>query len=210
VSNTLNDQSINIPCAYNGTSHPLYYIFSPQTVDGALVTAQHKLHYVKPDGQCGFRSLAVAIYGHEDSWQRIKTDMLQYYLQNAEKYRNFFGYEDEEILPILQDLQSPCAPSHWFYTPDCAQIAADRYCRTIAIYDASMDASTSCLFIPVVPTVTDHIPIRLFLKASHFWMVEHHCLGVESMKWPPVNPQYQPIVRRLGYTDVSELYCNKQ
>ncbi|CAG8731240.1 8930_t:CDS:2, partial [Gigaspora rosea] len=76
----------------------------------------------KSDGNCGFRALAIAIRGNEENWNLVK-------------------------LAMNESWASPCPSSFWFLSPDCAQLAANTFTVSIAIFDEKDEQCT--IFFPL-------------------------------------------------------------
>ncbi|CAG8782696.1 8554_t:CDS:2, partial [Racocetra persica] len=89
----------------------------------------------KSDGNCGFRSLAVAIRENEENWILVKLAMSGQLTRRMEIYKDWLGYNTDLISQILECRASLCSPSLWFLSPDCAQLAADTFSVPIAIFD---------------------------------------------------------------------------
>ncbi|RUS35243.1 hypothetical protein BC938DRAFT_473789 [Jimgerdemannia flammicorona] len=109
--------------------------------------ANYMIYDVNPDGNCGFRSLAVAMYDNEEEWQRIKREMKVELDKHDEFYRNWLGYDIDKINKIITwNKASHRLPDHWFCSPECAQLAADTYKARVAVF--STNARDSLVFLP--------------------------------------------------------------
>lgn len=119
---------------------------------------------VEGDGWCGWRVLAHLAYDQEDAFPAVKRDMLQVFENNEAIYAaepfNFPVDELREMLKYGINLQQPpyptCLTKYWFTAPYCAQIAADKYQRSIPVYsdclDLAFDGSyvhTPLMYIPI-------------------------------------------------------------
>ncbi|KAI9494469.1 hypothetical protein BDB00DRAFT_818174, partial [Zychaea mexicana] len=79
-----------------------------------------------PDGNCGFRALAVELYNTEERYIDVKTKMLDQYLSNANTLYQY--YDKGRLLKVLDPYSS-----EWFVSPECSQIAADTFETPIVI-----------------------------------------------------------------------------
>ncbi|KAI9467987.1 hypothetical protein BDB00DRAFT_864246, partial [Zychaea mexicana] len=90
-----------------------------------------------PDGNCGFRALAVELYNTEKRYIDVKTKMLDQYLSNANTLYRY--YDKGRLLKVLDPYSS-----EWFVSPECSQIAADTFETPIVI-----DGAQSHIFFPL-------------------------------------------------------------
>ncbi|CAG8840161.1 6420_t:CDS:2, partial [Gigaspora margarita] len=107
-----------------------------KTIKKSIVEVQMicKIFLVESDGNCGFRSLAVAIRENKESWILVKLAMRGQLTKHIEIYRNWLGYYTNLLNQILECRASLCPPSHWFLSSDCAQLAADTFSVPITIF----------------------------------------------------------------------------
>ncbi|CAG8524905.1 8270_t:CDS:2 [Cetraspora pellucida] len=94
---------------------------------------------------------------------------------------------------------SPCLPSLWFLSPDCAQLAADTFSVPIAIFDE--DNEKCAMFYPLesAPILRKTLIILHFVNSNHIVYV-----GMKSyakVNWPMVNLEHIPICHRYGLED---------
>jgi hypothetical protein len=66
-------------------------ISPPLTFEQIPPSAIQAILDVKDDGHCGFRALAISIYGEERRWRKVKTMMLKTFEDNVELYRGLLG-----------------------------------------------------------------------------------------------------------------------
>lgn len=137
---------------------------------------------VAGDGFCGFRCLAVDLYGDENQFWKVKMKMRDVLLSNEEFYRTSFGqymtFEElktvvcfglEEVVGSdviswslfyneMYDQTIVSAPSDcWFYTSGCTQLAADTFRRPVAAYaERQFKRSPPELFLPFLNTGKFH------------------------------------------------------
>ncbi|RUP50115.1 hypothetical protein BC936DRAFT_140277 [Jimgerdemannia flammicorona] len=156
-----------------------------------LQVQQHHIQQiknVKSDGNCGFRSLAVAIYTDEMKWGEIRKKMLAEVTRNSTLYSEWLGYDIQALQKQLQYIKSPCPLDGWFLTPDCAQVAADLFKATIVMYNAGEHWS----YLPLQNIITYPTPIVLhFVDGDHIILLK---LDVDSsLKLPRINHQHRPV-----------------
>lgn len=129
------------------------------------------------DGQCGFRSLAMSLYGDQNKWTDVKDQMLETYL----KYKNTWYISRIDDPPrmtrILSCKLSPCTVDTYFDYIDCPQIAADTFGRIIAMYSISLDLDgsdyySSTLFFPFTQHPKSTEVINIFLTSYHYYLIE--------------------------------------
>ncbi|XP_076920809.1 uncharacterized protein LOC143582042 [Bidens hawaiensis] len=85
---------------------------------------------VRPDGNCGFRSIAVGLGLHEKLWLDIRRAMQNELETNEGWWRAMFSKEDERLygwvhssIPYSNTVK-PAPSSHWFSVPGHGHVAA--------------------------------------------------------------------------------------
>jgi len=145
----------------------------------------------KMDGNCGFRSLAIAIRGDEEKWWMVKLAMKSHLAKCRNVYEEWLGYDISLLLDILECKLSPCSSKYWFMVPDCAQLAADTFRVPVAMMGAREELCS--LFLPLLsPPAARRDPIILH------WVNDNHLMHVAVksgaiIHWPSLNPQHKPI-----------------
>ncbi|XP_076919137.1 uncharacterized protein LOC143579840 [Bidens hawaiensis] len=85
---------------------------------------------VRPDSNCGFRSIAVGLGIHEKHWSDIRRAMQNELETNEGWWRAMFSKEDERLYDWVHSSISysntvkPAPPSHWFSVPSHGHMAA--------------------------------------------------------------------------------------
>ncbi|CAG8817147.1 21648_t:CDS:2, partial [Gigaspora margarita] len=125
------------------------------------------------DGNCGFRSLAAAIRENEENWILVKLAMRA----------------------------SPCSPSYWFLSPNCAQLAANTFSVPITIFDELN--GQSMLFFPLDAPLRHrkNLIILHLINGNHIVYIDMK--NYAKVSWPMVNSQHIPICRRYGLSNNS-------
>ncbi|XP_076889426.1 uncharacterized protein LOC143540176 [Bidens hawaiensis] len=87
----------------------------------------------RPDGNCGFRSIAVGLEIHEKLWPDIRRAMQNKLETNEGWWRAMFSKEDERLygwvhssIPYSNTVK-PVSPSRWFSLPGHGHVAAQTY-----------------------------------------------------------------------------------
>ncbi|CAG8580980.1 4346_t:CDS:2, partial [Cetraspora pellucida] len=125
------NDSVNLPQNISSRGNRLRFQLSSRIPIDDI----NEVYDPKSDGNCGFRSLAVAIRGNEENWILVKLAMSGQLTKRMEIYKNWLGYDTDLLNQILRCRASPCSPSLWFLSPDCAQLAADTFSVPIAIFN---------------------------------------------------------------------------
>ncbi|XP_076959088.1 uncharacterized protein LOC143635069 [Bidens hawaiensis] len=88
---------------------------------------------VRPDGNCGFRSIAVGLGIHEKVWPDIRRAMQNELETNEGWWRAMFNKEDDRLygwvlssIPYSNTVK-PAPPSRWFSLPGHGHVAAQTY-----------------------------------------------------------------------------------
>jgi hypothetical protein len=147
------------------------------------------LYDVENDNNCGFRIIAKARYNDETCWNQVKYNMLwEVKLNRYEK----LGYNIENLLSNLESKESR------FYIPDCAQVAADAYYRSIVIR-GNIDHEFTYLPLEKKLLIYAH-PIILYYKQNRFVM-EEYTENVSLLSLADLNPQHFNICKRYNWSD---------
>ncbi|CAG8848234.1 41048_t:CDS:2, partial [Gigaspora margarita] len=78
------------------------------------------------DSHCGFQLLPAAIFKEKDN--------------------NILGYDVNGFMVVLSHVIPGNTSKHWFYAPECAQLASDTYNVLIAVF--AEDSEASLFFLP--------------------------------------------------------------
>ncbi|CAG8460209.1 16290_t:CDS:2 [Gigaspora margarita] len=78
-------------------------------------SAIFQVHDPLGDGNCGFRSLAMAIFKEEENWQDVKNIMRSYLVERADFYSKVLGYDINRLTAVLTCMISGCSQEYWFY-----------------------------------------------------------------------------------------------
>ncbi|XP_076881111.1 uncharacterized protein LOC143529148 [Bidens hawaiensis] len=88
---------------------------------------------VHPDGNCGFRAVAMGLGRHEKYWSDVRWAMLNELETNEGWWRAMFKKEGDRLyewvrssLPYYNTVK-PVPPSHWFSVPGHGHVAAQTY-----------------------------------------------------------------------------------
>lgn len=165
----------------------------------------------RPDGNCGYRALAYALFKNEEKYVFVKTAMLLFLNKNQEFYKSHFGNSPDakdplpgsfqSIMAKLQSKASASDSSNWFQFPEMVQLAADTFKRPIASYNPY---NTNVTFVPFFSLPETTRPIALHLYNSHFYII---AIKEKSRPhWPPPPSYHKSTCTRFNFSDFSSLY----
>jgi hypothetical protein len=125
-------------------ANPLSY----QTLRSRHPDLSLDIHPIEGDGNCGFRSVAFTIYGDQNQWPRVRTEMLTH----MQTYQGFWEYYLEcsgsdivtdssssetkynQMKRRLTHLNGSClSNTRLWWVNDCAEIAASCFQRSIYV-----------------------------------------------------------------------------
>jgi hypothetical protein len=175
------------------------YLYSP--FDSSITES---LYSPKGDGQCGFRSLAMSLFGDQNKWIEVKKEMFNTFLNYQSSLGNFRFPDQEKFKNILSCYSSPCPPEMYFDFIDCPQIAADAFGRIVAVYSVNREHTgqlsyASSLFLPLIRLPSSSTVINLFLYNYHFYLIDPFRAengSTVNYTLPLVNPYHTPILKR--------------
>lgn len=178
---------------------------------------------VKGDGFCGFRSLALQLFGNEDRFWDVKIAMRDTLIKNKTFYKehmsNYFlygetldvvsyGLEKEVGSKIIRSeifVRGVTAPrEYYFSSPDCAQLAADTFLRPIAVFLSESVKEDPATFFPLITYKNE----EYILKEKPQPLIIQHVNGnhwitlsmrrARKMTWPLPSPVRERVYDSLG------------
>ncbi|CAG8807873.1 40273_t:CDS:2, partial [Gigaspora margarita] len=129
-----------------------------------------EVHNPIGDRNCGFRSLAIAIFKNEKCWKDIKINIKSQLTKQGDFYSNVFGYK-------------------------CAQLAANTFSVPIIVFGTASDTSLLFLLFNQKPSYHKKPVILQWHGNNHIILVK--LKPNESVQVPLLNLQYKPICNRL-------------
>lgn len=94
----------------------------------------------RPDGNCVFRAVSLAVFQQEDSWRQVKKTMLAVFLKNIPLHQTYGVENVVKAERILTTTQSPCSAGFWHNTIERPQLAVDTYGRPVMLFRTSLKA----------------------------------------------------------------------
>jgi hypothetical protein len=126
-------------------------------------------------------------------------DHEDWYLANA-----VYLEEDIKKTKVLLAKTGPVDSEHWFYTPDCCQLAADTYSRPIPFHSPL----GAMLYLPFTNnSFSSIIPIVLHLKSAHITLVKYRARS--RITHPPIYPIYANVCQRANIQCRSHQFTSK-
>ena len=147
---------------------------------------------VKDDGHCGFRAIALAIFGEEKYWPKVRAHLLAHLRERSTLFLYLWGEPRfHEISAALDCFRFSAPLENWFTEPDMAVLAADLYRRPVVFLGQSFGFCMPLL--PYRPQEFMTLPIVLVLKnGNHF-----HMGKLKSVQLLPVDPDWLHNLSKL-------------
>jgi len=83
---------------------------------------------VEGDGNCGFRSVAVAMGRNEEEWLAIRRELLEELNENSKQYKSIFDSEYKRLEESLNFFEYRAAPfRNWMWMPNTGLLIANKY-----------------------------------------------------------------------------------
>ncbi|KAM0049070.1 putative OTU domain, papain-like cysteine peptidase superfamily [Helianthus debilis subsp. tardiflorus] len=129
---------------------------------------------VKPDGNCGFRALAVCLGLDEHEYYEYIRQQMREELQN--RYHIYAGIFFRDVNSLYQDLcffGSPCPREHWMKMPEAGVLIANKF--GVIVHSLSMSGSFTIFLFWSGPEEIQHhraLTIALVNDENHYVMVE--------------------------------------
>jgi hypothetical protein len=161
---------------------------------------------IKRDGFCGFRAIAIEIFGNQDRFMEVKFAMRDRLAKVKEAYRASFPLFNVDVLEKIVNfgievekgskgisIAKPysCGSSFWFLAPECAQLTACTFNRPVAIYYTG----TAITYLPVLPAdktkpvvapLLLHIVKTFALNEFNHWITMKLKRSIK-IKWPVID-----------------------
>ena len=134
---------------------------------------------VKADGHCGFRAIADLMGFGEDSWSRVRCDLMYEQSHHTELYRSVFieHFRTDAVMGVLGFFEDVAPPEHWFTLPEMGYLVATAY----NVCFVALTPKQSLTFFPLrteVPPAPRCICIAL-VNDNHF--IEVHTSTFNTM-----------------------------
>lgn len=87
------------------------------------------------DGNCGYRVVALHVYGNENLWKTVRQECYLELNSRRELYERVLTMTVQEIaFKICHWTDGGCTNAHWFEFPDIGHIVATRYNIVVVSY----------------------------------------------------------------------------
>lgn len=143
---------------------------------------------VKGDGHCGFRCIALCVYGDDELWDLVRRELVQEMFENWELYWRALTKDVLMRAVRICDYHEATAPQrHWLCLTDLGLVVATRYQRILQCFSISSGCSH---FLPLQPRLggqtapTEFITLALVHGASHFIKIDLRPCAPMPPGWP--------------------------
>ncbi|KAD5803104.1 hypothetical protein E3N88_14464 [Mikania micrantha] len=127
---------------------------------------------VMPDGNCGFRSVAVGLGFNENQWGFVRQQLLQEVDTNREAYRYVFNSVDSNLYEAVRhsinwfDIR-PAPEEHWMLMPYTGLVVAQRF--GMIVHLISQEGCITFFPLWLAPsTIPQHNVVCLLHMPMHF------------------------------------------
>ncbi|XP_020255315.1 uncharacterized protein LOC109832304 [Asparagus officinalis] len=144
---------------------------------------------VAADGNCGFRAVALAIYGTEDDWVKVRQDLVADLQNRSALYARILGGRSARSSNVTNLIQSiahyhgPADDDYWMAVPDCGHVIATTY--NVVFMTFSEHGGNTCL--PAILDETQGPPTRKVVcghLSNDHWILLHMKPGDHPV--PPI------------------------
>ena len=154
------------------------YDFGQDNFESFMVPFVTWVRNVSPDGNCGFRALAVLLGATEDAWPQIRMSMMSELSAHPYRYMTFMeGQIVDEVYARLHwfNMGVNAPEAHWMEMPICGALFATIYQCTLVYLDW-FGAHTSLPVVEQPPALGSPPPdsILVLCRDRH----SHHFLAV--------------------------------
>ncbi|XP_012833608.1 PREDICTED: uncharacterized protein LOC105954483 [Erythranthe guttata] len=119
---------------------------------------------VRADGNCGYRCIAKIIYGSQERWPQVRTDLVAEFMERHHLYADMFGGDEEGRNVVVDHIltcshESGPAPQTKWMSTDMGLAIATRYNAMVIIFTEF----GSFTYLPLVgnPALSNIIPMSL-------------------------------------------------
>ena len=144
---------------------------------------------VKGDGHCGFRTIALCIYGTQCHWRKVRYELHNELYEHQQEYTRIFGYDLFNTISHTLSYfgSSTVGPEYWLHMPDTAILITNRY-RVIVISVSNFPST----WFPMRYGPQD-IPNHQHVVIAH--VNGNHYVNVDLQGAYPMPPTYTAFYR---------------
>ena len=145
---------------------------------------------VKPDGNCGFRAIAVCLGLHEDAWATIRYNLIEELHTFRTQYVAIFDSDDQwtRVYNSLNffALNRGAPIEHWMTMPNIGLLIASKFNVILHV----LSAAQSFTYLPLrsaPPPSYQHVAIAIgYVNNNHYVQVAL----TDGYPMPPIMPQW--------------------
>ncbi|KAK7257970.1 hypothetical protein RIF29_32321 [Crotalaria pallida] len=129
TSNTKSEKSTKVPPFQASQTSNASNISHSFTAPVELQEHIYSVHDVGSDGNCGFRAIAMHVYGDENCWMMVRRDLIDEMVDYKELYIELVGIERyNDLIGCLHiEHHGGVPPAKWFSSPDMCHAVASKY-----------------------------------------------------------------------------------
>ena len=146
----------------------------PSEIPKFLLPYIHEYVNVSADGNCGYRSVAHQIYGSEDQWRRVRTDLYDFIERRLDFWARVWIKSIDEAWTTLHKInycESPCPRQYWMSMDQMGPAIATMYNVILVVLDQIQIGTLTYLplYAPEGTTNPEKLICVTFLrKFDHF------------------------------------------
>ena len=146
----------------------------PPEIPRFVVPYIHEYVNVSADGNCGYRSVAHQIYGSEDQWRRVRTELYDFIEGRLDYWMKVWHKSIDEAWITLRKVnycESPCSHDYWMSMDEMGQVIATLYNVILVVIDPIQMGTLTYLPLYVQQGVTSPdklIGIAFLRQYNHF------------------------------------------
>lgn len=86
------------------------------------------------DGNCGFRAISLAVFGHQHAWINVRKKLLTTFKQHQNVFTTYGITDHQQFIGKFQSESSPCSVQYCYDTFACLQVITDAFRRTVVLF----------------------------------------------------------------------------
>ncbi|XP_074326621.1 uncharacterized protein LOC141664566 [Apium graveolens] len=150
----------------------------------------HEYVNVSADGNCGYRSVAHQIYGSEDQWRRVRTNLHDFIEMRLDYWMKVWHTNLDEARMTLRRVnhcESPCSYEYWMSLDEMGPVIVTIYnVILVALDPIQMGILTYLpLYVPEGISSPEKLICIAFLRSSN------HFVSVQMINNCPVSKIYR-------------------
>ncbi|XP_074337087.1 uncharacterized protein LOC141674265 [Apium graveolens] len=147
----------------------------PSEIPKFVVPYIHEYVNVSADGNCGYRSVAHQIYGSEDQWRWVRTDLHDFIETHLDYWMKVWHKNLDEVRMMLRRVnhcESLCSYEYWISLDEMGPVIASIYNVILVVLDPIQMGTLTYLpqYVPEGISSPEKLICITFIRSSNYFV----------------------------------------